>query len=237
MISPMWHGITMTLFPKFQYLHKKMLRYLDEKMYLGRWLFPLKTFFLRYLLVIIECPGKSNLLSACLLICQFLFWQENRTEIKSVDMWTNEQIWFFSADRRPGTKFLCRLSPWESEPSLFPKDRKTHDSPLHTNIQPPHHKPFLSFMLTRGHWWVKPVVVDDSFVKSTMKRCMTLSAKTKIQRVLAPPPPTMMTRTMNLTNRTPSPSLFRLFEALCQLPPTTTGQTPSTQVRGGGGGA
>ncbi len=46
LISPMWHGITLTLFPKFQYL--------DEKMYLGRWLFPLATFFLRYLLVIIR---------------------------------------------------------------------------------------------------------------------------------------------------------------------------------------
>ncbi len=41
----------------------------------------------------------------------------------------NEQIRFFSADHRPGTKFLRRLSPRGSEPSLFPKDRKTHDFP------------------------------------------------------------------------------------------------------------
>ncbi len=60
-------------------------------------------------------------------------------------MLTNEKIWFFSADCRSGTKFLCRLSPRESEPSLFPEDRKTHDFPLYANIQPPHHKPFLSF--------------------------------------------------------------------------------------------
>ncbi len=32
------------------------------------------------------------------------------------------KIWSFSADCRPGTKKLSRLSPWESEPSLFPKD-------------------------------------------------------------------------------------------------------------------
>ncbi len=37
LISPMWQGVTLTLFPKFQYL--------DEKMYLGRWLFPLATIF------------------------------------------------------------------------------------------------------------------------------------------------------------------------------------------------
>ncbi len=37
---------TLTLFSNFWYL--------DEKMYLGRWLFPLATFFLRYLLVIIH---------------------------------------------------------------------------------------------------------------------------------------------------------------------------------------
>ncbi len=43
----------------------------------------------------------------------------------------------------------------------------------------------------------------------------------------------MTTRMMNLTNRTPLPSLFRLFEALCRLPPTTTGLTLPTQ--GGGG--
>ena len=54
LISPMWHGVTLTLFPKFQYLHEKMFCYLDEKMYLGRWLFPLATFFLQYLLVIIH---------------------------------------------------------------------------------------------------------------------------------------------------------------------------------------
>ncbi len=53
LISPMWHGVTLTLFPKFWYLHEKMFCYLDEKMYLGRWLFPLANFFLRYLLVII----------------------------------------------------------------------------------------------------------------------------------------------------------------------------------------
>jgi hypothetical protein len=33
LISPMWHCITLTHFPKF--------RYLDKKMYLGRWLFSL----------------------------------------------------------------------------------------------------------------------------------------------------------------------------------------------------
>jgi hypothetical protein len=47
------------------------------------------------------------------------------TDFKSVDMSTNEEICFFSADCRPGTNFLCRLSPRGSEPSLFPKDRKT----------------------------------------------------------------------------------------------------------------
>ncbi len=54
LISPMWHCVTLTLFPKF--------RYLDEKMYLGRWLFSLATFFLRYLLVII-CLGWIELTS------------------------------------------------------------------------------------------------------------------------------------------------------------------------------
>ncbi len=44
-------------------------------------------------------------------------------------MSTNEQIGFFSADPRPGTKFLHRLSPRGSEPTLFPEDRKTHDFP------------------------------------------------------------------------------------------------------------
>ncbi len=53
MISLMWHGITLTLFPKFCYLDEKMVHYLEEKMYLGRWLFPRPTFFLWYLLVII----------------------------------------------------------------------------------------------------------------------------------------------------------------------------------------
>ncbi len=53
LISPMWHGVTLTLFTKVRYLHEKMFCYLDEKMYLGGWLFPLATFFLRYLLVII----------------------------------------------------------------------------------------------------------------------------------------------------------------------------------------
>ncbi len=46
LISLMWQGVTLTLFPKFQYL--------DEKMYLGRWLFPLATIFLWYLLIIIH---------------------------------------------------------------------------------------------------------------------------------------------------------------------------------------
>ncbi len=53
LISRMWHGVTLTLFPKFRYLDEKMFHYLDEEMYLGRWLFSLPTFFLRYLLVII----------------------------------------------------------------------------------------------------------------------------------------------------------------------------------------
>ncbi len=51
------------------------------------------------------------------------FWREKSTDLKSVDMSTNEQIRFFSADRRPGTIFLRRLSPRGSEPSLFPKER------------------------------------------------------------------------------------------------------------------
>ncbi len=117
----------------------------------------------------------------------FLFWRENTTDFKSVNVVTNEQIWFFSADCRPGTIFLLRLYPRESEPSLFPKDRKTHDFPLHTNIQPPHHKPFLSFVLARRHWWVQPMVVNDLLVKSTTKTNTMLSMMTKIQRVLAPP--------------------------------------------------
>jgi hypothetical protein len=41
LISPMWHSVILTLFPKFRYLDEKMFRYLDEKMYLGRLLFPL----------------------------------------------------------------------------------------------------------------------------------------------------------------------------------------------------
>ncbi len=69
------------------------------------------------------CPGKWNLLSARLLICRFFFWREKSTDLISVDMSTNEQIRFFSADRRPGTIFLRRLSPRGSEPSLFPEDR------------------------------------------------------------------------------------------------------------------
>jgi hypothetical protein len=44
LISPMWHGVTLTIFPKFPYLDEKMFHYLDEKMYLGRWLFPLAKF-------------------------------------------------------------------------------------------------------------------------------------------------------------------------------------------------
>ncbi len=62
LISPMWHGVTLTLFPKFRNLHEKMFCYLDEKMYLGRWLFPLATFFLHYLLVVI-CLGWIELTS------------------------------------------------------------------------------------------------------------------------------------------------------------------------------
>jgi hypothetical protein len=53
LINPMWYGITLTLFSKFRYLDEKMFRYLDEKMYLARWLFPLPTFFLWCLLIII----------------------------------------------------------------------------------------------------------------------------------------------------------------------------------------
>ncbi len=76
--------------------------------------------------ITIECPGKWNLLSACLLICRFFFWREKSTDLKSVDMLTNVQIRFFSADRRPGTIFLRRLSPRGSELFLFPEDRLTH---------------------------------------------------------------------------------------------------------------
>jgi hypothetical protein len=54
------------------------------------------------------------------------FWWGKSTDLKPPNMSTNEQIRFFSADRRPGTKFLCRHSRWGSEPSLFPEDRKTH---------------------------------------------------------------------------------------------------------------
>ncbi len=56
LISPMWHGVTPTLFPKSQDL--------DEKMYLGIWLFPLATFFLQYLIVIF-CLGWIELTSNC----------------------------------------------------------------------------------------------------------------------------------------------------------------------------
>ncbi len=62
LISLIRHGVTLTLFPKFRYLHEKMFHYLDEKMYLGRLLFPLATIFLQYLLVII-CLGWIELTS------------------------------------------------------------------------------------------------------------------------------------------------------------------------------
>ena len=69
------------------------------------------------------CPRKPNLSNVCLLIYQFFFWREKSTDLKSVDMSTNEQIRFFSADRRPGTIFLRRLSPQGSELFLFPENR------------------------------------------------------------------------------------------------------------------
>ncbi len=87
----------------------------------------------------IECPGKWNLLSACLLICQFFVLAEKSTDLKSVDMSTNQQICFFLTDRRPGTIFLRRLSPWGSEPSLLPKVEKKHDLYLHASIMRPHY--------------------------------------------------------------------------------------------------
>ena len=40
-----------------------------------------------------------------------------------------KQIRSLSTDRRPGTKFLCRLSPRGSEPSLLPKVEKKTWSP------------------------------------------------------------------------------------------------------------
>ncbi len=61
------------------------------------------------------------------------------TDLKSVDMSTNKQIRFFSTDRRPGTFFLLRLSPWGSEPSLLPKVEKKHDLHVHASIMRPHY--------------------------------------------------------------------------------------------------
>ncbi len=113
MISLMWHGVTLTLFLKFRYLHEKMFPYLDEKMYLGRWLFPLKTFFLRYLLVII-CLGWIELTSNRFhLSHSYMSNLNSREGVKAYP-------WILSKYLLPVHLFVCpsiclfvRLSPWD----------------------------------------------------------------------------------------------------------------------------
>ena len=86
------------------------------------------------------------------------------------------------------------------------------------------------------------MVVDDQLLKLTSMTQVTLSTMTNIHVVVnndkdsarpCPPPLTVMRRRMKLSNRINLPSFHRLFETLCRLPLTTTGQTPPAQ--GGGG--
>jgi hypothetical protein len=58
-----------------------------------------------------------------------LFWQEKLTDLKSVDMPTNQQIRFFRQIIDLEQIFLRRLSPQGSEPSLLPKVKKNTWSP------------------------------------------------------------------------------------------------------------
>jgi hypothetical protein len=76
------------------------------------------------------------------------------------------------------------------------------------------------------------VVDNQQLLKSMTKTHMTLSTMTNFHDVVnddedsaCPCPPLLMvtTRTMNLSNWVNLPSLYRLFDALCHLPPTTTG--------------
>ncbi len=83
---------------------------------------------------------KAQDVRRAMVVCRsvnFSFWREKLTDLKSVDISTNQQIRFFSTDRRPGTNFLRRLSPRGSEPSLLPKVEKKHDLHLHASIMHP----------------------------------------------------------------------------------------------------
>ncbi len=55
----------------------------------------------------------------------FLFWREKSTDLKSVDMSTNQQICSLSTDRRPGTIFFYVGSPLgDLNPLSYPRSKK-----------------------------------------------------------------------------------------------------------------
>ena len=72
----------------------------------------------------LECPGKSNLSSVCLLICRVFGLAGKHDRPTDLDMLTFEQIWLFSACGRPGTKFYVGSASGDLNPLSPPRTRK-----------------------------------------------------------------------------------------------------------------